>query len=312
MNPGDKITVGLAANHVLTVTVPSGATGTLTRLADSAGGAAFSPVALDGADVSVGPFPSPRRYAIVCTIGSITYASAPVDLTDLDIDGGTIGITEAFSDESGSSHQTIWADLDLSAAAGSSDGTDSAFLAPIMGNILGDALTGEGNYLGGVIGAYSITGAGASDYPRAAVMGIIMDGSTDADAAVLAVIDGSDPSSQTRARAAFGVAVNSNEADSGVDYGVDLFAAENPHYTDSPGDGRQGLNVAKAQIRTSDEVCFITGAGVPVDYTDGTPPATGETYAEIGSLYADTTNGKLYINGGTKAQPVWKLITSAT
>jgi len=23
------------------------------------------------------------------------------------------------------------------------------------------------------------------------------------------------------------------------------------------------------------------------------------------------TNGKLYINGGTKAQPIWKLITSA-
>lgn len=23
------------------------------------------------------------------------------------------------------------------------------------------------------------------------------------------------------------------------------------------------------------------------------------------------TNGKLYINGGTKAQPVWKLVTSA-
>jgi hypothetical protein len=30
-----------------------------------------------------------------------------------------------------------------------------------------------------------------------------------------------------------------------------------------------------------------------------------------GSLVADTTNGKLYINGGTKAVPVWKLVTSA-
>lgn len=52
-------------------------------------------------------------------------------------------------------------------------------------------------------------------------------------------------------------------------------------------------------------------AGAPVDYTDGSPAATGEGLAGIGSLCVDTTNGKLYINGGTKAQPVWKLVTSA-
>lgn len=58
-------------------------------------------------------------------------------------------------------------------------------------------------------------------------------------------------------------------------------------------------------------VQVLTGDGVPVDYTDGTPPATGEGVAEKGSLYSDYTNGKLYINGGTLAQPVWKLVTSA-
>lgn len=56
---------------------------------------------------------------------------------------------------------------------------------------------------------------------------------------------------------------------------------------------------------------FYVGAGAPVDYTDGTPPATGEAEAGIGSVYIDTTNGKLYVNGGTKAQPTWKLVTSA-
>jgi hypothetical protein len=56
---------------------------------------------------------------------------------------------------------------------------------------------------------------------------------------------------------------------------------------------------------------WLTGAGVPVDYTDGTPPATGEGTAGIGSLYTDSTNGKLYINGGTKAEPLWKIVTSA-
>lgn len=61
----------------------------------------------------------------------------------------------------------------------------------------------------------------------------------------------------------------------------------------------------------SGDTRLYTGAGAPVDYTDGTPPATGEAEAGIGSIYVDTTNGKLYVNGGTKAQPVWKLVTSA-
>ena len=61
----------------------------------------------------------------------------------------------------------------------------------------------------------------------------------------------------------------------------------------------------------SGDTRLYTGAGAPVDYTDGTPPATGEAEAGIGSLYLNTTNGKAYINGGTKAQPIWKLVTSA-
>ena len=54
------------------------------------------------------------------------------------------------------------------------------------------------------------------------------------------------------------------------------------------------------------------GAGAPVDYTDGSPPATGEGVAGIGSRYTDATAGKMYLNGGTKAQPIWKIVTSAS
>lgn len=53
------------------------------------------------------------------------------------------------------------------------------------------------------------------------------------------------------------------------------------------------------------------GAGAPVDYTDGDPAATGQAEAGIGSLYINVTNGKHYVNKGTKAQPVWGIITSA-
>lgn len=38
---------------------------------------------------------------------------------------------------------------------------------------------------------------------------------------------------------------------------------------------------------------------------------TGYTYCPKGSICVDTTNGKLYINGGTAAVPAWKLVTSA-
>lgn len=55
------------------------------------------------------------------------------------------------------------------------------------------------------------------------------------------------------------------------------------------------------------EVRHIAGAGVPVDGTSG----SGAGDCGKGSLYTDTTNGKLYINGNTKASPTWKIVTSA-
>lgn len=65
------------------------------------------------------------------------------------------------------------------------------------------------------------------------------------------------------------------------------------------------------RIRVATDRLDLEGAGAPVDYTDGSPPATGEGIAGIGSSYVDITAGKMYLNGGTKAQPIWKLVTSA-
>lgn len=63
-----------------------------------------------------------------------------------------------------------------------------------------------------------------------------------------------------------------------------------------------------AQLINKD-VLIVADAGVPVDGATG----TGAGSVGIGSLYIDTTNGKIYINSGagTKAVPVWKLVTSA-
>lgn len=132
----------------------------------------------------------------------------------LTYDGG------AYAD--GGSFQPIGPDLELDPDAGTSDAGDSSFLAPIMGNLIGEDLTQEHNYLAGLIGALSVIGTRATVLPMAAVLAILMDGVTEADGIVTAHIDGSDPSAETRARAAFAVSILNNHEDSGVDYGLDL------------------------------------------------------------------------------------------
>jgi len=58
-------------------------------------------------------------------------------------------------------------------------------------------------------------------------------------------------------------------------------------------------------LNTTVGVHDLYGAGAP---TDG---VTGAAISEIGFRYTDQTAGKMYVNGGTKASPVWKLVTSA-
>lgn len=53
------------------------------------------------------------------------------------------------------------------------------------------------------------------------------------------------------------------------------------------------------------------GAGAPVDYTDGDPPATGEGVAAPCSLYIDTDGKAIYMNTGTQAQPTWSQLAFA-
>jgi hypothetical protein len=193
------------------------------------------------------------------------------------------------------SFQPVAPDLSLAAGAGSADGADPSFLAAVMGNTLGADLTKDANYVGGVIGALSVTGTNPSTYPVGAVLGLIMDTVTDADGAVVAVIDGD--SGVTKANAAFKAMSNNSTPGSGFDYGLDLHGAAHDGYSD--------LTILKADVRMSGEVCILNGAGAP---TNG---VTGATFAEIGSLYIDRTNGKAYINGGTKASPTWNIVTSA-
>lgn len=56
---------------------------------------------------------------------------------------------------------------------------------------------------------------------------------------------------------------------------------------------------------------LINGAGAPVDYTDGTPPASGEGIVPKGGLYIDTTDGFVYRNSGTPAHQTWTKLGDA-
>lgn len=199
-----------------------------------------------------------------------------------------------------SSYQPVGPDLNLAAAAGNV-ANNPKFLAAVMGNVLGDTLTKEGAYIAGVIGALSVLGAKASLWQVAGLIGIIMDGVSAADAAVVALIDGSDPSSVTRATAAFAARMNNNNAGSGVDYGVDLYDAGRGATALTDG---LALAIAKAMLRGPHEICVLDCAGAP----DGT---TGQTFAEKGSLAIDRTTPDLYINVGSKASPSWKKFTRA-
>lgn len=199
------------------------------------------------------------------------------------------------------SFQPVAIDLELAAAAGSNTGTNPKFLAPIMGNVLGDTLARIANYIGGLIGAYSITTSNASEYPTGAVLGVLMDGAQDADSIIHAHIDGSDPSAATNANAAFGVSQANAHASTGVNYGLDLLGAATAYITDG-----KAFRVIKALLRSPHNVCILEGDGVPVDGT------TGDNFAGPGSFYIDYTNANVYIQTSAITTPVWKLVTRAS
>lgn len=167
---------------------------------------------------------------------------------------------------SASSFQPIGIDFTLAAGAGKDVGTGTSYLAPIMGNVLNSAaLTKTGNYLGGVIGAYSITGVRASTYPAGAVLGQITDGVTQADGSFVAYIDGD--SATTTATAGLKFLYNNSTAASGFDWAVDAYGASH--------DGFQAVNFKKGFAR------------IAVNAAPGTPPTSSI------ATWADTTDKNL-------------------
>lgn len=197
-----------------------------------------------------------------------------------------VGQISATKSTSGS-FQPVAADLELSGAAGSSNPTNPKFLAGVMGNLLGDGLSGISNYLGGVIGHYSVTGIKTTTYPAGAVLGGIGDTVTECDGAFVAYIDGD--SGVTKAGAALKVRNNNSTPGSGFAFGVDLF--------DAAHDGYLAVAYRTADIRLEKANAIKSGS---VD-----PSAGGGVDLPKGSLY-------LRDNGGVGSTVFYKHGAAAT
>ena len=157
------------------------------------------------------------------------------------------------------------------------------------------------NYMAGVAGEFAVIGSYANNALMAGVMGIINTNTLSGDAAVMAFMDGD--AGVTTCRAAFGVAMAQTTGGSGFEYGIDL-KMQDPI---ADGGGPSGvIPYTKANIRMEDDVVVMVNAGAPVNGT------TGDNFAGVGSLYIDSTAGKLYINTGAIDNPTWTVVGTQT
>jgi hypothetical protein len=171
------------------------------------------------------------------------------------------------------------------ASFGSSTATAPSSAQGVAGQVFGSGnQTSTATYYIGTMGRYLMTGTNASTFAKAGVMGVVGDRTTTADAAVMAWMDGD--GGVTTARAGFGMDLN---------------------LQDAVGGGGSIRPYKKAEIRVSNNVVVMTGAGAPTSGASG----TGDDFAGPGSLFVDVTGANLYVQAGTISSPNWKLVTRA-
>jgi hypothetical protein len=208
-----------------------------------------------------------------------TFVFAPQGSLQGTHNSGTVEITSDEYEDAGS-FQPIWADLNLAAAAGTSEEGDSSYLAAMMGNVFGTALTKVHNMIGAVIGKLSVGGDRATTYPLAAVIGEIGEDSEHADAAVVAVIGGD--GGAVNANAAFAIDHLNSNSGAGFDWVID--GHKEAH------DGYNAGVPLKGFARVN-----VNSVGLPVGVFFGVATDDAGIVAQVG---ADNTigDGSLYIS----------------
>lgn len=197
------------------------------------------------------------------------------------------------------SYQPVSVDFTLGATAGSSVSGNTHYYAPAMFNIFGDTLTKTQNYVGGMIGAFSVTGTNATTYPSGAVLGQITDGVTDADGAFVAYIDGD--SAQTNARAAYAVMNNNSVPNSGFAIGLNLGGG-------ATHDGYPAVSYTTGDVQFSGGALLLSGSCATRACVLAAYPS-----APQGSIYVSSAaGGHNYIKvANAAANTDWQLITSS-
>ena len=150
--------------------------------------------------------------------GNIVTAAQP-NITSLGTLTG-VSVNKEASAVGGGSTVGIAGLTTVSANFGSDDYQSPASAQGVRGRVIGSDLTKTNNFIVGVTGSYNITGTNDSEFPKAGVIGAVGDQSISADAAFVAYVDGD--GGETRAGAAFKVAMINTTGNSGFDYGVDL------------------------------------------------------------------------------------------
>lgn len=205
----------------------------------------------------------------VGTLTSLTVAGTPVGNT------GLVNSTAALTGTGSVFQAAIKGRADVAAGFGSSTFLTPAVAWGVRGEVDGSNLTGTYNYVAGVTGKYSITGTNASTFPKVGVLGIIDNGTTTGDAAVMAELDG-DSSPTTTARAGYGIMTINSTSANGFSYGMDLQLQTIPGHEDFS----RAFKVADIRLSSGTTI----GSG-----------ATNPTTCVKGSIYLNTTSGLLNV-----------------
>jgi hypothetical protein len=241
------------------------------------------------------------------TSGTVTNLTGTASININGTVGATTPTTGAFTTATATSSSStaaeaaatrgMFSQLTLSGGFGSSNPIAPSSGQGVQGRVAGSNLSSTATYYAGTLGQYKITGTNSSTFPKVGLLGVVGDATTTGDSAVMAWMDGD--TGTTTARAGYGIGMTQSTGASGFEYGMDL------NLQDAVGGGGSVQPYKKAELRVSNNVVVMTGAGAP---SDGT---TGDDFAGPGSMYVDITGANLYIQTGLITSPVWKLVTRA-
>lgn len=300
-------TVTLPAGHTLAVTADAASSGNVYPFAEYVGDTAGLSAVAASATVTLGPFATIKRYQINPTSGSLSHVIAAVDFPTL-AEGDTSAaalIATAKAEAIVDAAIDATTKADAAAVSGAATAAAAALLAhvPVVGTV-GDVrdFIGAGSPAATAQATLAVAPAGANNDMTFTAVAYGAGGNS-------ITVSYVDPAAINAALsvAVVGSAITVNLATDGTG-AITSTAAQVKTAVDASGPAAALATVANTGADTG---AGIVTAMAVANFTGGTGLASAIGVAGIGTRYTDITNGKLYINTGTKAVPVWGIVTSA-